>query len=43
MESDRAPHYRPAACVIAQIYPSGTFVTSRFPTGKEYLGARFKN
>jgi hypothetical protein len=41
-EPDRPQHDRPAACVIAQQHSSTAFVSLRFGSSKEKLGARIK-
>jgi hypothetical protein len=43
LETDRPQRDRAAACVIAQQYPSATFVLLRFPSRKEKVSALFKN
>jgi hypothetical protein len=39
---DRPQHDRQVACVIAQHYSSGTFVSLRFHSRKEKLSSRLK-
>ena len=42
LEPDRPQRDRTAACVIAQQYFSGTFVSFRLPSRTEIFGARLK-
>ena len=42
MELGQLQHDRPAACVVARLYSSATFVSFSFHTRKEKSGTRLK-
>jgi hypothetical protein len=43
LEPDRPQRDRPATCVIAQHYSSGTYITLRYHCRKVKFGALFKD